>query len=272
MDIIKSMAVKNLCYITGKKMTPQGIIVHSTGANNPYLKRYVDCPSEVGVNEYDNHWNTAKPDGRSVCVHAFIGYDKNNKVRIAEILPLDICAWGVGWGINGSYNYSPAYIQFEICEDDLTGKTYYRKAFDLAVKYCVMLCKMYGIPVDNIKSHREAHIEGYGSNHGDPEHWMKKFGETMYDFRKKVSKSLNSSEKDDAKTFSSCEIQRGMLVSLTPDAVYYNNKKVPEWVKAQNWYVKDIPIGDRAVIDDNESRNLSICSAINIKYLKAVKK
>ena len=33
---------KNGCYIVGKKHTPKGIMVHSTGANNPWLKRYVD--------------------------------------------------------------------------------------------------------------------------------------------------------------------------------------------------------------------------------------
>ena len=38
MDIIKAYAVNNLCYKAAQKMTPKGIVVHSTGANNPYLK------------------------------------------------------------------------------------------------------------------------------------------------------------------------------------------------------------------------------------------
>ena len=29
------------CYTAGRKITPKGIMVHSTGANNPNLKRYV---------------------------------------------------------------------------------------------------------------------------------------------------------------------------------------------------------------------------------------
>ena len=114
MDIIKAYAVKNLCYIAAKKMRPKGIVVHSTGANNPNLKRYVDCPDKVGRNTYGNHWNVPKPDGVKKCVHAFIGYDNNNIVSVAEILPLDICCWGVGKGKKGSYNTNPAYIQFEI--------------------------------------------------------------------------------------------------------------------------------------------------------------
>ena len=103
-NIIKAYAVKNNCYKAAQKMVPAGIVVHSTGANNPHLKRYVDCPAEVGVNAYGNHWNTAKPGGGEVCVHAFIGYDKHEKVRVAEILPLNICCWGIGNGSKGSYN------------------------------------------------------------------------------------------------------------------------------------------------------------------------
>ena len=190
LDIIKSYATKNLCYISAQKMTPKGIVVHSTGANNPYLKRYVDCPEKVGVNKYGNHWNTAKPGGKQVCVHAFIGYDKDNNVRVAEILPLDICCWGVGRGTKGSYNYNPAYIQFEICEDALKDKIYYDKAFGVAAEYCAYLCEKYGIGTDKIVGHCEAHKQGYGSNHADPEHWMKKHGETMDDFRYSVSKIL----------------------------------------------------------------------------------
>lgn len=190
MDIIRAYATKNLCYIAAKKMTPKGIVVHSTGANNPSLKRYVDCAEELGINKYGNHWNTERPGGRSVCVHAFIGYDKNNKVRVAEILPLDICCWGVGSGKKGSYNYNPPHIQFEICEDGLQNQVYYRQAFDVAAEYCAHLCKQYRLSVGTIVGHCEAYKKGYGSNHSDPEHWMKRFGETMSDFRNLVASKL----------------------------------------------------------------------------------
>lgn len=169
MEIIKAYAVKNLCYIAGRKMKPKGIVVHSTGANNPNLKRYVDSPADVGENPYNNHWNVPKPGGRKVCVHAFIGYDKNGEVQVAEILPHTICCWGVGKGKKGSYNYSPSYIQLEICEDNLQNRNYYEEAFDVAAKYCAYLCKKHNITVDKIVSHKEAYAKGYGSNHGDPE-------------------------------------------------------------------------------------------------------
>lgn len=276
LDIIKAHAVKNLCYIAGRKMTPQGIVVHSTGANNPNLKRYVDAPAEVGNNQYGNHWNTEMPEGRKVCVHAFIGYDKNKQVRVAEILPLDICCWGVGKGEKGSYNYSPAYIQFEICEDNLTSKAYYDKAFTVASEYCAELCKTYGISVSNIVGHYEAYRLGYGCNHSDPEHWMKKYGETMDDFRRKVSAMLKSDteEAEDVQGTvpDGASIEKGDLVSVAAGATYYNGKAVPSWVKAQNWYVKSKPNGDRVVIDKNEKGTSSICSPIHKTFLTIVKK
>lgn len=274
-NLIKAHAVNNLCYIAAKKMVPQGIVVHSTGVNNPYLKRYVDAPEEVGTNKYGNHWNQAKPGGRKVCVHAFIGYDKNKKVRVAEILPHTICCWGVGKGKKGSYNSDPAYIQFEICEDDLSNKEYYDEVFSVAAEYCAKLCRDYGIGVDKIVGHCEAYRQGYGSNHSDPEHWMKKFGETMDDFRRKVSEFLESNdEKGECKQENSSEnmfIGKGDLVSIAVNATYYNGKPIPSWVKAQNWYVKGSPKGDRVVIDRNEKGNSSICSPIHKKFLKVVK-
>lgn len=276
LNIIKAYAVKNLCYIAAQKMIPQGIVVHSTGANNPTLKRYVDAVDEVGVNQYGNHWNTATPGGRKVCVHAFIGYDKNKQIRVAEILPLDICCWGVGKGEKGSYNTNPAYIQFEICEDGLKDKTYYQKAFAVAAEYCAELCRTYNISTDKIAGHCEAYRLGYGSNHGDPEHWMKNFGETMDDFRKRVSEILKTNEgkkenKEETVTVNT-SIEKGDLVSIAPNATYYSGKSVPSWVKNQNWYVFNTPSVDRVVIDKNEKGTNSICSPIHKKYLTVVKK
>lgn len=274
-NIIKAHAVKNLCYVTAQKMIPKGIVVHSTGANNPNLKRYVDAPDEVGVNQYRNHWNTPTPDGRKVCVHAFIGYDKGRQIRVAETLPLNICCWGVGKGKKGSYNYDPAYIQFEICEDGLKDKEYYQKAFAVAAEYCACLCSTYNINIDNIVGHCEAHKKGYGSNHSDPEHWMKKFGQTMDDFRKQVSEILKTNEEkkeNKEETTINMSIEKGDLVSIFSNATYYNGKSIPSWVKAQNWYVSNTPPGDRVVIDKNEKGTNSICSPIHKKYLTVVKK
>lgn len=192
MNIITAYATKNDCYKKAQKMTPAGIVVHSTGANNPYLKRYVDAPAEVGVNQYGNHWNNpASVMGRSVCVHSFIGYDKNNAVRVANILPYNYCCWGVGSGSKGSYNYNPAYIQFEMCEDGLKDAAYFAAVRDTAIEYCVYLCKEFNISPDKIVSHKEAHALGYGSNHGDPDNWWQYHNYTMDKFRAAVKAKLN---------------------------------------------------------------------------------
>lgn len=276
LNIIKAHAVKNLCYISAQKMVPKGIVVHSTGANNPNLKRYVDAPDEVGINQYKNHWNAPTPDGRKVCVHAFIGYDKNKQIRVAEILPLNICCWGVGKGKKGSYNTNPAYIQFEVCEDGLKDKNYYKKAFAVAAEYCAQLCRTYKIGVDNIVGHYEAYKKGYGSNHSDPEHWMRNFGETMDDFRKQVSEILKTNdekkENKEEPVIGNTLIEKGDLVSVSANATYYNGKSMPSWVKKQNWYVANRPTGDRIVIDKNEKGTNSINSPIHKKFLTIVKK
>lgn len=175
---------KNDCYKAGKKMTPKGIVIHSTGANNPNLRRYI-APDDgvIGANEYDNDWNRG---GLDVCVHGFIGKDKNGKVKFYQTLPFNYCCWGCGSGSKGSYNYNPAYIQFEICEDALNNKTYFNAVYTKAVEVCKYLCATYNIDVKNIVSHKEACQLGYASNHGDPEHWLSKFDRTMDDLRRAV--------------------------------------------------------------------------------------
>lgn len=197
MEIITSYATKNPCYKKATPMKPVGIVVHSTGANNPWLKRYVDCENALGKNQHNNTWNDSN---MNVCVHAFIGYDKDKNVKVAETLPYNYACWGVGAGTKGSYNYNPTgHIQFEICEDDLNNKEYFYSAFNMAIQYCAYLCKKFNLSPDSIVSHKEAHSLGYGSSHVDPNHWMAKYNMTMEDFRNRVKKTILNvdTEKDE---------------------------------------------------------------------------
>lgn len=197
MELKKCLLTKNDCYKANRKMTPKGIVVHSTGANNPNLKRYVQPDDGIlGKNTNNNDWNRS---GLTKCVHAFIGLDKNGVVRCYQTLPFNICCWGVGSGSKGSYNYDPAYIQFEICEDNLTNKDYFTKAFDLAAEFCAYLIKEYNLKLDNVVSHHEAHLRGYGGNHGDCDHWLKKFGKTMDWFRNEVKAKLGETKPEEKK-------------------------------------------------------------------------
>ena len=165
--------------------SPAGIIIHSTGANNPNLKRYVNAPEICGENPYKNYFDRADSD---VCPHAVIGKDKNGEVKAAKLLPWNVCCWGCGSGSKGSYNYAPAYIQIEIAEDALNDRAYFEEAFGLASDLCQRLMKNYPtIKPGNIISHKEACARGYASNHGDPEHWLARFGKNMDWFRSLVA-------------------------------------------------------------------------------------
>lgn len=207
----KILLTNNDCYKTYQKMVPKGIVVHSTGANNPNLRRYIG-PDDgiIGKNDYGNDWNHP---GEDVCVHAFIGLDKNGKVKTYQTLPFDICCWGCGGGYNGSYNYDPAYIQFEMCEDDLKDRTYAKAVYKKAVSFCAYLCKKYKLNVNNIVSHYEASQKGYASDHVDPHNWWNKHGFTMSGFRADVKKKLvaDSKPKLDKRGFKKGNKTRGVL-------------------------------------------------------------
>ena len=194
----EAYAKNNLCYKAARTMpqgSPAGIIIHSTGCDNPYLWRYVDSPEICGKNPYGTHWNVPMPIGNGgkptkICCHAFIGKDKSGTVRAAKILPWTICCWNCGDGSKGSYNYNPAYIQIEICEDALNDRAYFEEAFGLAADLCQRLMKNYPtIKPGNIISHKEACARGYASNHGDPEHWLARFGKDMNWFRSRLESS-----------------------------------------------------------------------------------
>ena len=173
------------CYKRGVTIAPKGIMVHSTGANNPWLRRYVQ-PDDgcLGKNTNANDWN--RP-GLDVCVHAFIGKTADGTVAAYQTLPWDRRGWHAGRGRNGSANDS--HISFEICEDGLSDRAYFDKVFRAAAELTAYLCKLYdldplryGVVID----HSEGHSRGIASNHGDVTHWLNKFGKDMDNFRREV--------------------------------------------------------------------------------------
>lgn len=188
---------KNRCFQKKRPAKQTGILVHSTGANNPYIHRYVDGKEVLGANEYGNHWNNSSAN---TCMHGWVGYDKDKNVIAVQTLPYEYACWGCGGGIRGSYNYDPtttyptqrANIQFEICQASNTNDEYYWKAIDVAENYCVKLCKQFGFTEKNITTHKEAADAGYASNHGDPQNWMKYFGDTIEKFRERIAIKLGN--------------------------------------------------------------------------------
>lgn len=190
MNLKKQIFTKNACYKAGRTITPRGIMVHSTGANNPWLKRYVG-PDDglLGKNQYNNHWNQDRPDGRQVCVHAFIGKLADGSVATYQTLPWNHRGWHCGSGSKGSGN--DTHISFEICEDGLGDSSYFNKVYAEAVELCAHLCKQYGLTERNIICHSEGHAQGIASNHGDVMHWFPKHGKNMNIFRAAVKEKLS---------------------------------------------------------------------------------
>jgi len=194
MNLKQCFLTKNNCYINARTHTVKGILVHSTGANNPNLRRYVQ-PNDglLGDNAAGNHWNQATPDNQSKCVHAFIGKLLSGAVATYQTLPWTCRGWHSGSGSLGSAKNANnnGYIGFEICEDDLDDETYFEAVYQEAVELCAYLCEEYGLdPLTDICCHCEGWDRGIASNHSDVLHWWPKFGKNMDTFRTAVRAAM----------------------------------------------------------------------------------
>lgn len=198
MNVFQCILTANDCYKEGKTIKPKGVMVHSTGANNPNLKRYVQplktdgnystLVAKLGTNNNGNSWNRS---GTGACVHAFIGKLANGSIATAQTLPWNHRGWHAGTGKNGSANNT--HISFEICEDGLSDKNYFNKVYQEAVEVTAYLCKQYGLdPLADgvVICHSEGNKRGIASNHGDVMHWFPKHGKSMDTFRADVADKL----------------------------------------------------------------------------------
>jgi len=185
MKLYKLLLTNNACYKAGRTIAVKGIMVHSTGANNPNLKRYVG-PDDglLGRNLNNNHWNQDRPDGQQKCVHAFIGKLADGSVATYQTLPWDHRGWHAGGAANDSH------IGFEICEDGLADRAYFDKAYQEAVELCAYLCKEFRLTEQNIICHSEGARLGIASNHADVMHWFPRHGKSMDTFRAAVKTKL----------------------------------------------------------------------------------
>ncbi len=262
----------NNCFKNAQRITndaPKGIVIHSTGANNPQLKRYVqplladahydDIISNIGKNLSNNDWNRPLPDGISKCVHAFIGLNEKGIVETYQTLPYNIACWGVGSGSKGSYNRNPnARIQFEICEDGLTDSKYFNAVMKEAQEFCAYLCQRYGFGVDKICSHYEAYLAGYGSGHIDPHHWLTRFGKDMDWFRAEVQKIIDKEKaamEEIKKELETIRYEFGLLKlefgNLT--TIYNYVDEMPEWAKPTI-----LKLYNKGYLKGDENNNLNL--------------
>lgn len=232
------MQTQSTCYKGTRKMTPKGVLWHSTGANNPSLKRYVQ-PSEVkpvedtytkeqwltilGKNKYSNDWNHIE---RQAGLNCWIGKLADGTVTTIQTMPWDYRPWGCGSGSKGSCN--SGWMQFEICEDTLTNKDYFEAVYKEACEITAYYCKMYnidpkgtvvheGVTVPTILCHYDSYKLGLGSNHGDVDHWFKKYGKTMDSVREDVAKLL---------------AEESVVETLAPEPQMYRVRKA--WLDANS--------------------------------------
>lgn len=198
---LKCILTENECYKVNRQIQVKGVMVHSTGANNPNLKRYVQpvdyTPDKdellrlLGKNSYGNHWNQLRPGGTQVCVHGFIGKLADGSIATVQTLPWNWLGWHAGTGTVRGGNTT--HISFEICEDGLTDSTYFNKVYKEAVELVAMLCDEYDLnPLEDgvVICHSEGYKRGIASNHADVMHWFPKFGRTMDTFRVDVANTL----------------------------------------------------------------------------------
>lgn len=193
------MMTQSTCYRGTTIMNPKGVLWHSTGVNNPNLKRYVQpnddasnrnaLLAKLGTNTSKNDWNHISIQAG---VNAWIGKLANGEIASVQVLPWNFKPWGCGGSCNNGW------MQFEICEDNLKDRAYFEAVYKEACELTAYYCKLYGLnPKGTVKfngktvpvilCHADSYRLGLGSNHGDVLHWFKKYGKTMDDVREDVA-------------------------------------------------------------------------------------
>ena len=194
------LMTQSTCYRQTSPMTIKGVLWHSTGANNPWIRRYVqpddnasnkaELLAKIGSNQYKNDWNHITVQAG---LNAWIGKLADGTVAAVQTMPWNYKPWGCGGGCNNGW------IQFEICESDLDDKSYFNAVYQEGVKLTAYLCKLYNIDpygkvgsVPTILCHQDSYRYGMGSNHADVYHWFNRHGKTMDDVRNDVATLLGT--------------------------------------------------------------------------------
>ena len=219
MNLHSCILTGNDCYKADRWIAPAGVMVHSTGVNNPNLRRYVQ-PDDglLGTNPNGNDWNRS---GTGACVHAFIGKLADGTIATYQTLPWTMRSWHCGGDGNNTH------ISFEICEDGLEDEDYFRAVYRKAVELTAHLCKEYGLdPLEDgvVICHQEGYRRGIASNHGDVLHWFPKFGKSMDDFRQDVKEEMESD-------MSEQQFYEMFLQAMAKYTKKLESKEVSAWAK-----------------------------------------
>ncbi len=255
MKIYQSFATKNECFQRGMIFTPTGIMIHSTGANNTRLSRYVQPDDgRLGKNPHENHFNTPRPGGRKVCPHAVIGQLANGSIAVYQLLPWEMAGWHAGGSANDTH------IGFEICEDNLTDRTYFLSVYSLAVELTAYLCREFQLDpsADGVViCHSEGHRQGIASNHGDVMHWFPLHGKTMDTFRVDVARQM---EQENAMT-------QEQFDSMMENWLARQDQRKP----TESWMIDGVERAKAEGISDG-SRPLGLCTRAEAMMMAAAAK
>lgn len=225
MRLYRALLTHNDCYLRGRTIRPQGVMVHSTGANNPWLRRYI-APDDGRLGEPSpRHWNQS---GVGACVHAMIGKAADGSVAAYQTLPWTMRGWHCGRSGNDTH------IAFEICEDGLDDEVYFRQTYRAAVELTAYLCQLYHLDPKTdgvVLCHSEGYARGIASNHADVMHWWRKFGATMDDFRADVALEMARVQGGDDMT----EAQVRQIVREEIAALQLQRAELPasDWARDQ---------------------------------------
>lgn len=251
MNLQKLLLTKNDAYTEARKITPCGIFWHSTGANNPTLKRYVGPDDgKLGYNKNGNHWNRA---GYRKCGHAMIGKLADGSIATYQTLPWNYRCMLSGLPTKndevkpdprGSAN-DMGYIQFEICEDDTKNKDYAMAVYKEAVEFSAYILKMFNLDPHGKNrwnlpvtlDHAAGHQLGIASNHGDVLHWFGKYGITMAKIKQDIAKEMGQTptpepEPEPGKVPYKLKLTKGTPYYEKPD----NKSKVAGEIKSTTNY------------------------------------
>lgn len=196
MEIIEAYATQNKCYQIGTPLKPRGIMLHSIG-----------CP-QPNASVMAQNYNQYRPNGQSVCVHAFVQRDG----KVYQTLPYTMRAWHCGGSANSTHigieMTEPASIVYTGGAswrdlDPAATEAHVRGTYAAAVELFAQLCEQYALdPLADgvIISHAEGAARGVASHHADPTHLWRAYGLTMDGFRQDVAAALaakNTVEEDE---------------------------------------------------------------------------
>ena len=224
-NILEAIVTANKCYQIGTPLKPRGIMLHSIGCPQPN--------AAVMAQSY----NVYRPNGQSVCVHAFVQADGT----VYQTLPWETIAWHCGGSANSTHigvemTEPGAGMAYAAAAEQITGT--YRTAVELFAQ----LCEMYSLdPLADgvIIGHAEGHRRGVASNHADPEYLWNVYGMgyTMDGFRQDVYAEMHKNDEEDDENM-----------------IRYNTiEEVPSWAQEETQ-----KLIDRGALMGDEHGNLDV--------------